>query len=227
MPITISAVPDSSACKYCRPLAALLAAGQQGNRQSCLLRQRPDGCTMLAGEDFRRRHEGGLSAGLDRPRHGEQGHDGLAGSDVALQQPQHPVGLCHVGVDLGQRVFLGSGQPVGQGATKGRNSGPVAHQRPSRALADVGAHQRQRYLSGKDLVIGKPPPCRALRRHVDRVGGVVDAAQRLGETRKSLPLDHVRILPFGQMRERATAPDRWRGAAPWNAARLSADRPAR
>ena len=46
-------------------------------------------CEMLPREDFGRRHQRGLAAGLDHGGGGEQRHDGLAGADIALQQPQH------------------------------------------------------------------------------------------------------------------------------------------
>ena len=46
---------------------------------------------VLAGEDFRRNHEGTLRAALDGRRQRHQRHHGLAGTDVALQEPQHAV----------------------------------------------------------------------------------------------------------------------------------------
>ena len=55
---------------------------------------------MLAREDLGRRHQGGLAAGLDHGRGGEQRHHGLARADVALQQAQHALGLGEIGVDL-------------------------------------------------------------------------------------------------------------------------------
>ena len=70
-------------------LAAALAAGEDGDAHAGGLRQRRDGLEMLAGEDFGRRHEGGLPPGLDHGRRREQRHHGLAGADIALQQPQH------------------------------------------------------------------------------------------------------------------------------------------
>ena len=46
-------------------LAAALAPGEDGDAHAGGLRQRRDGLQMLAGEDFGRRHEGGLAAGFD------------------------------------------------------------------------------------------------------------------------------------------------------------------
>ena len=70
-------------------LLAALAAGEDGDADAGLLGERRDGGEMLAREDFGRRHQRGLPAGLDHGRGGEQRHHGLAGADVALQQPQH------------------------------------------------------------------------------------------------------------------------------------------
>ena len=62
-------------------------------RDAGLLGERRDGGEMLARQDFGRRHQRGLPAGLDHGRGGEQRHHGLAGADVALQQPQHALRL--------------------------------------------------------------------------------------------------------------------------------------
>ena len=67
---------------------------QPANRQVVLVRQ-----------DLGRRHERDLKAVLHRDDRREQRDDGLAGADVALQQPVHRLGPLHVGHDLAQRVF--------------------------------------------------------------------------------------------------------------------------
>ena len=69
---------------------------------------------MLAREDFGRRHQGGLPAGLDHGRGREQRHHGLAGADVALQQPQHALGLRQIGDDVVDRLLLRMRERVGQ-----------------------------------------------------------------------------------------------------------------
>ena len=66
--------------------------------------QRRDGREVLAREDFGRRHQRGLPAGLDHGRGGEQRHHGLAGADVALQQPHHAVRQSQVGDDVVDRA---------------------------------------------------------------------------------------------------------------------------
>ena len=91
-------------------LAALFAAGQDRGAQSGARCQRRDGGKMLTRQDFGRRHQRRLAAGLDGARHGKQRHHRLAGADIALQQAQHAVGLGEVGVDFGQRLLLRAGQ---------------------------------------------------------------------------------------------------------------------
>ena len=73
-----------------------------------------DGLEMLARQKLGRRHEGGLRAGLDRGRHGEQRHDGLAAADIALQQAQHAVGAGEIGVDLAKHAGLRAGELEGK-----------------------------------------------------------------------------------------------------------------
>ena len=164
--------------------AALFAAGEDGDAQAGLFGQRRDRRQMLARQDFGRRHQRRLAAGLDGARHGEQRHHRLAGADIALQQPQHAFGIGEVGVDFGQREFLAAGQRIGQGRAQFLDDAAVADQRPARQAADFCPHQRQRDLAGQQLVIGEPPPCRALDGDIDRVGRIVDAGERVAEGRE-------------------------------------------
>ena len=100
---------------------------------------------MLAGEDLGRGHQRGLAAGLDGGQHGEEGDQGLAGADVALEQAVHPVGRRHVGGDLGDGAGLGAGGGIGQGGEdrclqRGRRRGwrrPRARFIRARAMARV------------------------------------------------------------------------------------------
>jgi hypothetical protein len=54
--------------------------------------QRRDGLDVLARQDFGRRHQRGLLADFGDRGGRQQRHHGLAGADVALQQPQHAHG---------------------------------------------------------------------------------------------------------------------------------------
>jgi hypothetical protein len=67
------------------PFRRPVAAGEQRQPQARGLDQRPQALGVLAGQDLGRRHHGRLTPGLDRRRHGEQGHRGLARADIALE----------------------------------------------------------------------------------------------------------------------------------------------
>ena len=95
-------------------LAAALAPGENGDAQAGGFRQRRNGLQMLAGEDLGRRHEGGLPAGFDHRRRGDQRHHGLAGADIALQQAQHALRAGKIGDDVVDRLLLRMGQRVRQ-----------------------------------------------------------------------------------------------------------------
>ena len=71
---------------------------------------------MLRGENLRRRHERDLVAVLDGDDRGLEGDDGLAGTDVALQQAAHGSGPGHVGCDLFQHALLRASGMKGQDA---------------------------------------------------------------------------------------------------------------
>ena len=82
------------------PLLALLAAGEDRDPHAGALGERRDGLDVLARQNFGRRHQRGLLAGLSDGGGREQRHHGLAGADVALQQPQHAHRLLQI---LGDR----------------------------------------------------------------------------------------------------------------------------
>ena len=187
-------------------LAAALAPGEDGDAQAGGFRQRRDGVEMLAGENFGRRHEGGLPAGFDHRRRRDQRHHGLAGADIALQQPQHALRTGEVGDDVVDRLLLRMGQRIGQALQDARAQAALAGRAAAGLPAHVRAHQRERELAGEQFVIGEPRPGRTLRRDVVRLGRPVQMAQRVGEGRKALARDPGLVLPFrqiGQARKRA------------------------
>ena len=95
-------------------LGRLVAPRHQRDGQARGLGERPDGGEMLARENLRRRHQGGLSSGLDHMGHRQQGDDGLAGADVALQQPQHALVAFEIGGNLRDGFGLVAGEGEGQ-----------------------------------------------------------------------------------------------------------------
>ena len=106
--------PAASARENVLALAAALAPGEDGEPDAGGRGERRDGGKMLARQNFGRRHEGRLPAGLDHMRRGKQRHHGLAGADVAVQQPQHALRLRQIGDDVGDRAVLRRRQRIGQ-----------------------------------------------------------------------------------------------------------------
>jgi len=87
-------------------------AGEKNNAIAArrALEQFARGEEMLRSKDFGRSHEGSLETVLDGHEHGLKGHDGFAGSDIALEEAAHGAGLAHVGDDFAKGTFLrGSG----------------------------------------------------------------------------------------------------------------------
>ncbi len=97
----MSIAPVASAASLPARSRALVAAGEHVEADAGGLGERRERGEMLAGEDLGRRHHRGLAAGLDRREHGEQGDQGLARADIALQQAVHPA-ASHVGGDLAE-----------------------------------------------------------------------------------------------------------------------------
>ena len=81
---------------------------------------------MLPGQDLRRRHERHLQTVLHRHNRGEQGHDRLAGADVALQQPVHRLRLPHVVDDLLDGLSLTRREPERQDLRR-RSADTIVH----------------------------------------------------------------------------------------------------
>ena len=109
---------------------------------------------MLPGEDFGRRQQRRLCPGLHRDQHRFERDHRLAGTDIALQQPQHRRFLRHIAFYFRDRSGLRPGQRERQGELA-----PIAAVSPQRlalALAIVRTHQHQREAVGKEFIIGQP-----------------------------------------------------------------------
>ena len=182
-------------------LLAALAAGQDGDAKAGLLGERRDGGEMLPGEDFGRRHQRGLAAGLDHGRGGEQRHHGLAGADVALQQPHHALRPRQIRDDVVHRARLRRRQRIGQRLDHPRAQDAFAGAAAAGQRALVLADEGERELAGEEFVIGEPRPGRAFGQDAGRIGGAVQRVQRLGECRKAVALEPRLVLPFRQLRD--------------------------
>ena len=117
MPTTRWIAPDFDLARAARgaprsPVDPVSSATRK--RDACSSREMFD--EMLLGQDLGRRHERHLQAVLHRDERREQRDDGLAGADVALQQPVHRLRPLQVVDDLLERLLLPGGQPERQHA---------------------------------------------------------------------------------------------------------------
>ena len=83
---------------------------------------------VLLGKHLGGRHQRALVATLHSGQHGADGHQRLAGTDVALQQAMHRMRTGEVVLDLGDRSSLGGGELERQ---RGVQTLPSARRRSS------------------------------------------------------------------------------------------------
>ena len=100
------------------PLFRRRRAGEQGHAEPGGLEEPPDIDVVLLGENLGRRHERYLEAVLHGDERRHQRDDGLAGTDVALQQPVHRMRALHVADDLADDLLLVAGQLERQHAAR-------------------------------------------------------------------------------------------------------------
>jgi hypothetical protein len=185
-------------------LGAFLALGagcEHGNLDTGRFGHFPDRGVVLAGEDLGRGHQHRLASGFDGIGHGQHRHSGLAGADITLQQPQHPVLAGHVGEDFFDSRCLASRQGKRQ-CTEDRLAQPAFRDNGmSRQLAQCLAHKSQRQLARQQLVIGQPAARRCLRFDIDLRFGMVQFADRVGERGKAVLAYQVRIGPLWKLRQ--------------------------
>ena len=179
--------------------AAALAAGEDGDADAGGGRQPRDGGKMLTRQNFGRRHQRRLAAGLDHGRGGKQRHHGLAGADVTVQEAQHAIGLREVGNNVGDRALLRRRERIGQGRGNPRAQNAFGRAAAAGARAHVPAQKRKRELAGEQFVIGEPRPRRARRLEIGGARRTMDTAQRFGEARKAVALEPGGVLPFGKI----------------------------
>ena len=178
-------------------------AGEQGHR----LAERPEPAVkvlpVLLGEEFRRRHQGHLKAGLDRLAGRGRGHHGLAGADVALHQAQHRRARREVGGDFAEHAFLGAGQRERQAGTQAGKQGVRRCDRIGRIAANFLAQQAQRQLVREQFLERQP----ALRRVAAR-GEQLDIGAGRRPVHIGQRLDQGRQLEFGQQARRQVVGER-------------------
>ena len=138
---------------------------------------------VLLGEHLGRRHQRALPARLDGAQQRRERDDGLAGADVALEQPLHRGRPRQIAVDLGDRLLLGIGErerqhlavPVEElaGRRERLRDEPLALRRPP----------RERELEDEELVEGEPPPALLC---LLRRARMVQRDERIGPQRQPL-----------------------------------------
>ncbi len=143
-------------CQQFAPLLAFFAAGQNGDLQAGALGQRRDRLDMLPRQNLRRRHQRGLLADFGDGRRGQQRHHGLAGADIALQQPQHAQRLAQILRDRGGRRLLRGRQCIGQRVDDLVAQIAVAGMTVAGRAAQLRTDQCQRQLTGQQFVEGEP-----------------------------------------------------------------------
>ncbi len=179
--------------------AALVAAGEDVEADAGGLGERCQREEMLAGEDLGRRHHRGLASGLDRGEHGEEGDQGLAGADVALQQAVHPVGRGHVGSDLGDGAGLRACGRIGERGEHAALQAAVAAGGEALGALHLRAGDGERHLVGEKLVVGE---ALAGGRRGDEVAG---AAGGVGGEKGGVPVGpaalalDARLDPLGKL----------------------------
>ena len=201
VPTRRSISPMREALQRFGALLAALASGQDGDANAGLFRKRRDGGEMLARQDFGRRHQRRLAAGLDHGRGGKQRHHRLAGADIALQQADHALRLGEIGDDVVHGAALRGRQRIGQCRDDLGAQQAFARAAAAGQAALVGANQRERELTGEQLVVGEARPCRAVGQHVAGLGRMMQRFQRVGEGRKVCALAPGVVLPFRQLRQ--------------------------
>ena len=113
VPITIPASPiasrESGSVRWAlviEPVSSstFVAAHHPAGRQ--VAEHRGDRAVVLLGEHLGGREQRGLPPGVDHAQHRPQRDQGLAGADLALEQPVHRVRLAEVVLDLGADLAL-------------------------------------------------------------------------------------------------------------------------
>ena len=111
---------------------------------------------MLLGQQFGRRHQGGLIARMYRSQRGERGHHGLAAADVALHQAQHRLRLRQVARHFLAHALLRRGEAERQCAQQLPMQLPRRAQHGRTALPHRGAQALEAQVLGQQLFEGEP-----------------------------------------------------------------------
>jgi hypothetical protein len=161
------------------PLAPAHPAGQEPHADARRRQPRGEAVRVLLGEDLRRSHESALDAAARGDQEGETGDDGLAASDVALEEARHRSARREVAGDLADGAPLRVRQPKRQSGPSGlADPGGVEHDSLSRM--EPGPLGLDRSGKREKLLVGEYPARRVCRLERGRkVRGLERAAERL------------------------------------------------
>ena len=151
---------------------------------------------VLLGERLRRRHQRAEPPGLDRAQQRIERDDGLAGADVALEQPLHRHGPLEIGVDLLDGALLVGGQPEGQLLAEAGDELAGRAERRRHVVGALRPAAREPDLEDEQLVEGQPRP-RPLR--LRRRAGTVQRDEGVGLQRQLAPRLQLRGQRVGHV----------------------------
>ncbi len=183
------------------PGSRFIAADEERNAKADAGRQRGHALIMLAGENLGRGPSSQPACRFDHVGHRKERDDGLARSDIALQQPQHELFGSQIGADVVERLALSVRQREGQGGleasrqsafTPAGAAGNDTHARP---------HEQERELVGEEFVIGEPRRRGTGGIDIRRRHGVVHRAERSREARQVQVAQRLLADPFRQSRQ--------------------------
>ncbi len=143
VPTATAAEPPASAASFSAPAGALVAAGQQDGLHPVAGQRPGQRLEVLAGQDLGGRHQRRLQAGRGDVGHRQHRHHRLAGADVALHEPAHP--LAGRQVARGSRLRVRTCAPVSR---KGRSASTLVSQR-------AGGDRRRRLALAGGLALGQ------------------------------------------------------------------------
>ena len=159
---------------------------EQGDTQAGLAQERFQGGLVLVSQKLGGGHEGSLTAVLVGEEGAGRGDDGLAGTDIALEQAAHGGGLAEVGGGFVDGPALGLGELEGKAAREGREV--LVWEGKGRFALAAGAEVGQAQVEAEELLEHQAA---AGRLQVLPGGGAVDGAIRL------LRADELVLRPEG------------------------------
>ena len=180
-------------------LRSLHLACEQKNRNICIRGVFPNCFKMLPGQNFGRRHQHGLAAGLDCCRRRHQRHGRLARADITLQKPEHSLIARHVFQHGFNSGLLAAGERKGHGAANLRGELARCMNGNTCRLTQPLPDECQRDLPREEFVIGEPAPGRRLQVEICGIARMVQPLETLFDRGEAVLGGQRCVQPFGQI----------------------------